>query len=500
MLCDHRLQPDFRSPRTCMAHASLLACLAAAIITLPAQAQNVRTRFTGGSLVGGGSPSGITNTFPSTSNPFKPPVIIADRGGSGGGTTGGGLPCASGSNIGASIQESSTATTIIMSGSILHGTSCGASSDATAFFGTSEPIFLEVRERTTFQITNNSEIVRNDGQDPSPSDPVIFTPMTGSIVSNQLRPGTYQINFSIFAGGNGSSLVTRNTMDWRLRLERTDTSTRDTLDYDGDAHDDIFFHNAAFGTVLGYDPSQSIGINGFHTLQATDPVFALSASGDMNADGKADLLWTNPLSGENYVWLTNGIEGNGNANRPTSLFLPSMPGGWSPGTWKLAGVGDFDGDFKNDILLFNTQDRNLWVYLMDGITYRSARWLSSFPAGWDVRTASDYNADGSPDVIVVNTTTGDLGILFTDNFACTWQSIARVGPNWEVVGRGDLATPGRDRDGYQDILWRNTVTGGLALWHIVPTGSGGSGAGARYDGWGYLPTPLDNDPRWRIRN
>jgi hypothetical protein len=66
----------------------------------------------------------------------------------------------------------------------------------------------------------------------------------------------------------------------------------------------------------------------------------IAGIGDFNGDGKADILWRNSTTGQVYIWLMNGttIDEQREPRQPVSS------------DWSIAGVGDFDGDGKSDIL------------------------------------------------------------------------------------------------------------------------------------------------------
>src|SRR5690348_17871971 len=74
-----------------------------------------------------------------------------------------------------------------------------------------------------------------------------------------------------------------------------------------------------------------------------DPSWSIAGVGDFDGDGKSDILWRNSATGENAIWFMNG---------PT-LSANSAVGGLDL-NWSIAGVGDFDGDGKSDILWHNS--------------------------------------------------------------------------------------------------------------------------------------------------
>src|SRR3989454_49355 len=82
------------------------------------------------------------------------------------------------------------------------------------------------------------------------------------------------------------------------------------------------------------------------------------AQTDVNGDCKSDIVWRNSATGENYIWLMNGltIAAQGSIN-----FLPDQ-------AWQVKGIGDFDADGKADILWRNSQTGENAIWLMNGVT------------------------------------------------------------------------------------------------------------------------------------
>ena len=52
-------------------------------------------------------------------------------------------------------------------------------------------------------------------------------------------------------------------------------------------------------------------ITGEGYLAETDLNWQVAGVGDFNGDGRADILWRNSSTGENYIWLMNGTTNTG---------------------------------------------------------------------------------------------------------------------------------------------------------------------------------------------
>ncbi len=96
-------------------------------------------------------------------------------------------------------------------------------------------------------------------------------------------------------------------------------------------------------------------------VSVTTPVRRALRS-DFNGDGKSDILWHNSATGSNSIWLMNGTTISGGAtNFATVTDL----------NWGIAGVGDFDGDGKSDILWRNGVTGEISIWFMNGATILS---------------------------------------------------------------------------------------------------------------------------------
>src|SRR5438445_13608258 len=107
------------------------------------------------------------------------------------------------------------------------------------------------------------------------------------------------------------------------------------MDFDGDCKSDVLWRNSATGEdYLWLMNGLTIASGGFLTTVG-DPAWQIQATGDFDGDGKADILWRNAVTGENYIWLMNGL------TIASQGFVDSVD---APSCWQVQGAGVADGD------------------------------------------------------------------------------------------------------------------------------------------------------------
>ena len=218
-------------------------------------------------------------------------------------------------------------------------------------------------------------------------------------------------------------------------------------------------------------------------LLSVESMAALSANlplGDFDGDNKADIMWRDPVTGRNCVWLMDGTG-----------FDSGRPIKSAGADWYVGGIGDFNNDGKSDILWRNRADGRNSIWLMNGRTFvGSAKLPDVSNQNWKIVAVSDFNADGKDDVVWHNTATGNVHFWLLNG--TTFQSAVSIGgivdANWQVAGVGDF-----NNDGKPDILWRNRFSGANYAW--LMNGTARTGGGALPGG---VALPAETDPDWHV--
>lgn len=261
-------------------------------------------------------------------------------------------------------------------------------------------------------------------------------------------------------------------------------------DFNGDGTAEVLWHHVS-GTVEMDDISASGWVT-VGTVGTIDNSWSVAGSlmrrkvdGDLNGDGKADILWKSP-SFTYSQWLMNG------ANISSGQELGSVPSYWSvqgvgdftgdgraeilwhgtsgavelddlgasgwvfmgtagtlDSSWSAAAIGDFNGDGKADIL-WQTASHYYSEWLMNGTSIASTRLLGNVPGYWTLAGSGDFNGDGQAEVVWHNTS----GAVEIDDLEpAGWVNLgtaSTIDSNWSVAAIGDF-----NGDGNADILWQS---------------------------------------------
>ncbi len=130
-------------------------------------------------------------------------------------------------------------------------------------------------------------------------------------------------------------------------------------------------------------------------------------------------------TGKTVLWTMNG------ATKTASAYTSA-----SAGTgWFVAGVADFTGDGKADILWRETATGKTVVWTMNGATKTASAYTSaSAGTGWFVAQVSDFTGDGKADILWRETASGKT-VVWTMNGATKTASAytsASAGTGWVV--------------------------------------------------------------------
>ena len=90
----------------------------------------------------------------------------------------------------------------------------------------------------------------------------------------------------------------------------------------------------------------------------SDPNWKIAGIGDFNGDGQPDILWQHQTTGTLSAWLMNGTN--------LATLATVTPGVVSDTNWKIVGIADFNNDGQPDILWQHQATGSLSAWLMNG--------------------------------------------------------------------------------------------------------------------------------------
>jgi len=270
---------------------------------------------------------------------------------------------------------------------------------------------------------------------------------------------------------NGSAIMSGSNVTYQGNALTPDASwsIAATSDFNGDGKADVLWRQNS-GTLAmwqmdGSTVTSSNTVSYQGNALTPDASWSVAGTADFNGDGKADMLWRQS-SGALAIWDMNcaTVTSTGSVAFQGSALTPDA-------SWNVAGVGDFDGDGKADVL-WRQSSGALAMWDMNGATVTSSNTVTyqgnalTPDASWSVAGVGDFNGDGNADLLWRQGSTGTLamwlmnGSNVSSSSAITYQG-NQVTPDasWSIVEVGDF-----NGDGNTDLMWRQAGTGVLSEW------------------------------------
>ena len=148
-------------------------------------------------------------------------------------------------------------------------------------------------------------------------------------------------------------------------------------------------------------PAEAITWNVVFDSTSQQPL-VLVGVGDVDGDGISDLIWRNPATGDVEISLTQPDESFplSRIDRIRVVTITDL-------NWEIAGVGDLNGDRREDLVWVNRSTQQIVVWIMNGTSIESSYFLNFTlpppPIGhrWKLLAVKDISGNGQGDLVWV---------------------------------------------------------------------------------------------------
>ncbi|MEI6205580.1 MAG: FG-GAP-like repeat-containing protein [Desulfuromonadales bacterium] len=210
----------------------------------------------------------------------------------------------------------------------------------------------------------------------------------------------------------------------------------------------IAWYNSSSGSAYGMTTNGSSITGGTLFWQEPDKAWTILGRGDFDGDGIRDLVWWNSSTGQVYLMLMSS---------PTAVKSGAVIYTEANTNWRIVATGDINGDGKSDLIWWNKSTGQVYVMLLNGTAISGGNTIYTEPdTNWKIVAAADFNGNGKAELLWWNSSTGQTAIGQTNGTSTSTADLIWTEPNtdWRIAGAGDL-----DGDGKAEIIWHNKTTG-----------------------------------------
>lgn len=238
-------------------------------------------------------------------------------------------------------------------------------------------------------------------------------------------------------------------------------------DFNGDFNQDIIWRNSSNGQIAiwlmnGANRTQTQVLNSAGTTPWVigTGTWNIEGVGYFDGTGRQGLLWRD-TSGNIKVWTMNGI------NPPVEKVLTG--GSSIDNSYKISGLGDFDGNYRADILFRSGGSNIVWQTMLDGSGVTTTAIATALPADVQTKVIGDFNGDGRTDLLVEKADLS-LEVRYMLNMAQLTTPLQITAPvtGWRLHFAQDVTT-----DNISDWIWDIPGSGDPYLAYTQNNGAPG---------------------------